>query len=508
MAGARRRWERETGGPILVEVLVGPSIVVPMQALASLILGRLDRRGVSYGDVRVILRTSEDIAVGNRECEAAHVSDSYGFGVRVLKNGFWGFAACNDVTTDRIDETVERALLTADAAAYTGGLGETFEAPQCVKGTYTTPFIEDPFKVSMGEKVDLLLRCADIMLEEKTVELARGTMECIRERKFFASTTGSKIEQEIMECGAGIYAYAMKKGEMQVRSYPNSAPGDYAAAGFDFIRAMGLEENSARVAKEVAELLKAPACPAMTTDVILSGNQLALQIHESIGHATELDRILGYEASFAGTSFVSTDQIGKLKYAAPIVNVVSDSTAPLGLGTFGFDDDGVPATRDTIISDGILVGVLSSCSTAPTIKRSSNATMRADGWSNFPLIRMTNLNLLPGEQSLEGLIADTKNGVLLETNRSWSIDDKRINFQFATEVAREIKNGKPGRVYRNPVYSGVTTRFWNSCDGICGPGDWRMWGVPNCGKGEPVQTAHVGHGCAPARFRKVEVRCA
>jgi TldD protein len=477
-----------------------------MRTLAALLLDHLAHHRVDYGDVRVVHRTTEEITVRNGQPEVITGGESYGFGVRVLVGGCWGFAAASDLSTDRLEETVHRAILTAKAAGLVHDCDDPFEPPAPVTASYVTPYRRDPFVVSLSEKIGLLGRLSTVMAAEKGVRQAEATMDAFRERKVFASTAGSLIEQEIVECGAGIAAYAIGRGDMQVRSYPASFRGNFACAGYEHIEAMRLADHAPRVASEAAALLRAPACPAGEFDIILEGSQLALQIHESIGHAIELDRILGFEASFAGTSFIEPAMVGGLRYASPIVNVFSDSTVTGGLGTFAYDDEGVPAQRDPVIREGTLLGVLSSCSTAPRIGRVSNGTMRADGWSNFPLVRMTNVNLDPGEWELDALVADTKHGFLLETNKSWSIDDKRINFQFATETAREIRNGRLGKLYRNPVYTGATTRFWGSCDAICSASHWDMWGIPNCGKGEPVQTAHVGHGCAPARFRGVALR--
>lgn len=474
-----------------------------MKALAHLLLDRLSRRGVDYADVRVVHRIDDQIAVRNELPEVARSGESYGFGVRVLKNGCWGFGACSDVTSRYVDEAVDRAIETAEAAALVGGQGERFVPPAAIQASYETPFDQDPFTVSFEQRLGLLVECTQAMRREKSVRHAEGFMSLRRENKLFANTLGSLIHQEIVQCGAGIAAYALGDGELQVRSYPNSAGGNFATAGYEFIEAMALKENAERVACEAAELLRAPVCPSLTADLILDSSQLALQIHESIGHAVELDRILGHEASFAGTSFVEPSMIGSFGYGSPEVNVYSDSTCPLGLGTFGYDDEGVRAQRDAIIDQGRLVGVLSSCSTAPGIGRQPNATMRADGWGHFPLIRMTNLNLAPGTWELEDLISDTRHGFLLETNKSWSIDDRRVHFQFATELAREIRGGKLGQLYKNPVYAGTTTQFWNACDAVCNERHWRIWGLPNCGKGEPMQVAHVSHGCAPARFRRV-----
>lgn len=323
--------------------------------------------------------------------------------------------------------------------------------------------------------------------------------------KTFASTEGAYLTQHITECGGGLAGTAIENGQIQVRSYPNSFRGNFGTAGYEYIEEMDLAGNAHRVAEEVAELIKAPPCPAGRRTIIIDGPQLGLQVHESIGHAIELDRILGMEASYAGTSFVSPEMLGKFKYGADIVNVVADATVPGGLGSFGYDDEGVKAARTPIITRGTLVGLLTSRQTAQAIGQRSNGTMRADGSARIPLIRMTNINLEPGSGTLADLIADTKDGLLLSVNRSWSIDDRRVNFQFGTELAREIKNGKLGTMYQNPTYTGITPEFWGSCDAICGPGEWHMWGTPNCGKGEPSQTAHVGHGTAPARFRNVQV---
>jgi TldD protein len=241
-------------------------------------------------------------------------------------------------------------------------------------------------------------------------------------------------------------------------------------------------------------------------DVILDGSQLGLQIHESCGHPAELDRVFGSEANFAGGSFLTTDKLGKFRYGSPIVNLTADATAPFGLGTFGYDDEGVPAQRWDIVKEGVLAGYLTSRETAPRIGlERSQGSMRADGFSRIPLIRMVNVSLQPGEWDPEALIADTKRGIYMETNRSWSIDQLRYNFQFGTEVGWLIENGKKTKLVKNPTYQGITPEFWGSCDAICGPKHWTLWGTPNCGKGQPQQAMTTGHGASPARFRNVKV---
>jgi len=337
------------------------------------------------------------------------------------------------------------------------------------------------------------------------VRVSEAFMGSYRTDKIFASTEGSYIEQGIVECGAGIAATAIEGGEVQVRSYPNSFRGNFATRGYEWIEGLALTDHAERIGQEAEQLLSARPCPSKATTLILDGSQVALQVHESIGHPIELDRILGTEASYAGTSFVNPGMVGHFRYGSELVSIVADATRPGGLGTFGYDDEGIPAQKTPIITRGILVGLLTSRETAHHIGQGSNGTMRADGWNRIPLIRMTNINLEPGDWTLEGMIADTDEGLYLETNRSWSIDDRRINFQFATEVGWEIKGGKRGSMVKNPTYTGITPEFWNSCDAVGNRDHWQMWGTPNCGKGEPGQVAHVGHGASPARFRNVRV---
>ena len=232
---------------------------------------------------------------------------------------------------------------------------------------------------------------------------------------------------------------------------------------------------------------------------------MELQVHESVGHPTELDRVYGTEAAYAGTSFLKPGDLGSLRYGSPHMNITADPTTPRGLGTFAFDDEGVPARRLPIVEGGILTGFLGSRETAALIGRDLGGSMRADGWSRMPLVRMTNLHLEPGEGSLDDLLSDVDEGIYLATNKSWSIDDKRLNFQFGTQTAWEIRKGKLTRMLRDATYMGVTPIFWGSLDAVAGPDEWRMAGLTNCGKGQPGQHAHVSHGASPARFRNVQV---
>jgi TldD protein len=305
-------------------------------------------------------------------------------------------------------------------------------------------------------------------------------------------------------------AYSFAGTEIQKRSYPNSFGGQYQNKGYELIDELKLLDNARRIGEEAVALHKAEQCPQGMMTLVLDSSQLGLQIHESIGHPIELDRVLGMEANFAGTSFLTLDKLRTLRYGSDIVNVVADATEQHGpgLGTFAYDDEGVAAQCTPIITNGLFTGYISSRETAGSIGEGrSNGTMRAEGWNRIPLIRMTNISILPAQKPLtfEQLVADTDDGIFMQTNRSWSIDDKRYNFQFGTEIGWEIKGGKLGKMYKNPSYSGITTEFWNSMDAICSRDQWTLWGTPNCGKGQPMQTMGTGHGASPARFRNVKI---
>jgi TldD protein len=398
-----------------------------------------------------------------------------------------------------------KALKIAKASSKVKVEGIVFPSGPPVVDRYKTPISIDPFNVASETKLALLLNADEVIRKNKQVNISEAFMGSYKTEKTFASTEGSYIEQDIVECGAGISATAIEGSEIQVRSYPNSFRGNFSTQGYEWIEKLALQDKAERIADEAVRLLSAKPCPSKTTTVILDSPQLALQIHESIGHPIELDRILGTEASYAGTSFLKPEMVGHFKYGSELVNIFADATCPGGLGTFGYDDEGTRAQRVPIISRGVLVNLLTSRETAHHLEKESNGTMRADGWNRIPLIRMTNINLEPGEWTLSQMIEDTEEGLFLTTNRSWSIDDKRINFQFGTEIGWEIKNGKMGEIVKNPTYTGITPKFWSSCDAIGNRDHWQMWGTPNCGKGEPGQVAHVGHGTAPARFRNVQV---
>ena len=463
--------------------------------------------GASYADARFTSQEDEEVRVKNGAVESLRAGSAQGVGVRALADGAWGFAATSTLTRAAVEEAARLAVRIARASAATQQTPVALAPVEPAAGRFPAVFAEDPFEVPLAERVDLLLDCDRLMAEAGTVPLREGFLEVTREKKYFESSEGAQIYQERVETGAGIEctAVALDGSETQVRSYPSSHGGQTAQRGWEVVRELDLPGHAEQIAREAEALLSAPCCPATVTDVILESSQLALQLHESCGHPIELDRVLGTEASFAGTSFLTPDKLGNFRYGSDHVNINADATLPGGLGSFPYDDEGVPGQRTQIVREGMFTGYLSSRETAPVIGRTSSGAMRADGYNRVPLIRMTNINLEPGDWTLEELISETKRGLYLCTNSCWSIDDKRLNFQFGTEAAYRIEDGDLGELLKNATYTGNTPDFWGGCDAICSADEWYLWGVPNCGKGEPMQTARVGHGVAPARFRDVRV---
>jgi TldD protein len=475
----------------------------------DLVIAALDAAvasGASYADVRSVETQTEALAVRGPQVEGLDRSNTTGIGVRVLSDGAWGYAASASLDPADVKRMASTAVAVAKASATVRSRPVELVPEPSHVDSWSGPEEKDPFAVPAEDKIALLTSATEQMERVAGVRLARGTMDLVRQDVWFASTEGSLIDQSIVQVGAGIEATSVSDGEVQQRSYPGSFRGHFQSGGYEVIEAMQLPVHAQRTAEEAVALLTAPACPDETTTVVLDGHQVMLQVHESVGHPTELDRVLGMEAAYAGTSFVSIPDLGKLRYGSELVNITSDATIPGGLGTYGYDDEGVAAQRVDLVRDGILVGFQTSRETAAAVGEDrSNGTMRAEGWENFPLIRMTNVSLLPGEGTLEDLIADVESGVYMETNKSWSIDDKRKNFQFGCEIAWEIKNGRRGRLLKDPRYTGITPIFWASCDAIAGAEEWRVYGTPNCGKGQPGQTMRVGHGASPARFRNVRL---
>ena len=475
-----------------------------MNELLSRAIAMAEAAGASYADARLVEAQDERVTVRNAIPEDPTAGEDTGYGVRVLVDGAWGFASSPGQEVSTVERTVRRAVAGARAAAAVGISRVRLAPVRPAQGVFKTEYLEDPFKVSISEKLRLLQETSSRMRRTPEVKTAVAMIECRREIRHFASSEGADLVQEFTDTGVTMAAFAVRDGEVQRRTYPNTMVGDTAHRGFEFVRELELPENGERIGEEAVALLRAPVCPEGKRDLILGPRQLALQIHESCGHAVEADRVMGWETSFTGTSFLSADGIGQIQYGSPAVNLVADPSVPGGLGSFFFDDEGVAASRVDLVRNGRLVGFLTSRETAALLGGESAGAMRADGWSYPPLIFMTNINLLPGRRPVEEIIADTEDGVLMDMNRSWSIDDKRLNFRFGTEVAYEIKHGRIGRLLKNATYGAMTPAFWGACDEVADDREWHLHGMP-CGKGEPKQWGFIGHGCSYARFRGIHI---
>jgi TldD protein len=468
-------------------------------------------RGATYADVRVMHLRQRDLTTKNGQVGTLAQSESIGLGIRVLASGAWGFASTDRLTRNGVSACAAQAVSIAKASALAKRKEVVMAPEKAYVDSWQSPFRKDPFEIPLESQIALLLAADAEMRKVKGVTLTETDMQFRKIDSWFASSIGSRIHQRKMITGCGIAATAFQGEEIQKRSYPNSFGGQHALQGYELVESLDLLRHAPRVAEEAVALHSAAQCPQINGTLILGGSQLGLQIHESVGHPIELDRVLGEEANFAGTSFLTLDQLNKLRYGSDIVNVVADARAEHGdgLGTFAYDDEGVPAQCTNIIKDGQFRGYLSNRETAHLIGlERSSGTMRTESWNRLPIIRMTNISLLPGTWKFADLLADTDDGIFMETNRSWSIDDRRYQFQFSTEIAWEIKNGKKTRMLKNPSYSGITTEFWNSCDAICNADEWTLWGTPNCGKGQPMQTMGTGHGASPSRFRNVHIGAA
>src|SRR5271154_271369 len=468
-------------------------------------------RGAKYADVRVMHMRQRDLTTKNGQVGTLAQSESIGLGIRVLASGAWGFASTDRLTREGVSACAAQAVSIAKASAIAKRKEVVMAKEEAYVDSWQSPFRKDPFEIPLETQLDLLLAADAEMRRVKGVTLTETDLQFRKIDSWFASSIGSRIHQRKVISGCGIVATAFRGEEIQKRSYPNSFGGQHALQGYELVESLNLVANAPRIAEEAAALHSAAQCPQKVGTLILGGSQLGLQIHDSVGHPIELDRVLGEEANFAGTSFLTLEKLNHLRYGSDIVNVGAGARIEHGpgLGSFAYDDEGVPAQCTDIIKDGQFRGYLSNRETAKLIGlHRSSGTMRTESWNRLPIIRMTNVSLLPGVWDTDNLIADTDDGIFMETNKSWSIDDRRYQFQFSTEIGWEIKGGKKVRMLKNPSYGGITTEFWNSCDAICSAKYWALWGTPNCGKGQPMQTMGTGHGASPARFRNIHVGAA
>ena len=474
--------------------------------LTELALTTAKQLGASYADIRIVENLSQSIETKNLELARINENKNLGFGIRVIYNGGWGFASSYDLNPASIKKTVNLAIEIGKASSvFKEKINLASEPVHTV--IWQSQYKKNPFDIPLEIKINELITASEKAHSVKGITLSLGFMHFIAEKEIFASLQGSYIEQHFIKSSCGMEVYASNGNDQQRRSYPSSFGGQWELAGYELVERLKLIDHAPKIATEAVELLEAPLCPTTNCDIIIGSSQMGLQIHESCGHPSELDRALGEEINYAGDSFLKPALLNKLHYGSSIVNLFADATIPHGLGSFGYDDEGVAAQKFYLVQNGIFCNYLSSRELAGSIDLTrSNGCMRAQSWNYTPIIRMTNICLEPGKSgNLNDLISDTKNGIYMETNKSWSIDQKRYNFQFSTEIAYEIKDGKLGRMLKNPSYGGITSEFWNACDAICDESEYVVWGVPNCGKGQPSQTMWTGHGASPARFKNIKV---
>jgi TldD protein len=458
--------------------------------------------GASYADVRLSETQELRLYAVSGRVPDERLEGSLGLGVRVLADGVWGFASRPLRDASDAVAAAREAVRNARAAA-AGSRGRVVLPPRPAEcGRYQTSAAVDPFAVAGADRERVVDEALAAALGTAGVVQAQAGVNAKRSHRYFASTEGSRQEQHFVESGGMVLALAAGDGLVQRRSYPNSFHGNTAAAGWEYVQGLRLPEQAARVGAEAVQLLTAPVADPGTSDLVIGPAQLALQIHESAGHALELDRILGDEANFAGRSFIGPDAVGRLRYGSPAVSIVADATVPGTRGSFMFDDEGTRTRRTMLVTGGLVTNFLSGRASAARIGAESTAAARSDGWGFLPLDFATNVFLEPGTGSTDELLDRLGDGYYLDDNRSWSIDSQRLNFQFGTEVAWEVRNGKRTRLVRDFSYGGITPQFWGSLEATAGPAEFRTFGMP-CGKGEPKEWGFLSHGAAPALFRNV-----
>jgi TldD protein len=474
-------------------------VTVADRALADLVHSA-SARGATYADARAVERENEIVSVRDGEVESVSRARDRGIGFRVIHKGAWGFAATDRRTEDAMRGLVDEAFRRAEASASTRAKPVTLApiAPQ--KGEYRTTLGRDPFSVPTKERI-ALLQAADANLRGPNAKQRRASVAAYRTRKRLVTSEGTDVSQEIVESGAGVAVTAAKAGARPAQRYDSRLTRQ---AGWEFIEELDLIARAARYRDDAEATLDAPLAAEKPTTLVFAPEFLALLVHESCGHPTEADRVLEFEVAFAGTTFMWPKDRGSLRYGSPHVSMTADATVPGGMGTFGWDDDGVPAMKTKLIDKGVFTGYLTSRETAAALGLPvAIGSARAEGWQHFPIVRMVNVSLDPGTTKYADLLKDVRDGLLLEAPASYSLDDKRQNFHFSTQAARVIKDGELQGYVRGVAFQSLTPAFWGRCDGVAD--DWELHGFLSCAKGEPLQLMRVGHGAAHARFRDVPI---
>jgi len=470
--------------------------------LSQLVLKRIRSAGAEYGDMRAVTTRTQRVSAQDRRISNVSESFDSGYGIRVLYHGAWGFAASDDFSPAAVEETADLAVEIARASAsLVSERVKLAEEPPHVDRV-RTHYLFDPFGVPLEEKTGLLLAVCEALHAQPLIARSNASLWAQRDSKMFASTEGSHLEFELLATGGGFSATAASDGAFETRGF--NLP--YLRTGYEQVRDADLAAAAPRVAAEAVEKLRAPTVTPGKYDLILDAEHLSLTIHESCGHPTELDRALGYEANYAGTSFLTPDKLGTFRYGSPAVSLVANNLLDGGLASTGYDDDGVSCQQWDIIREGIFSGYSTSREVAAQIGQDrSRGSNRADSWSSIPIVRISNVCLQPGNAKLDDLIADMERGLYIEGHGSFSIDQKRYNFQFGGDAFWEIRDGKRAGMLKDVIYTGITPEFWGSCDAVCDRSQWRPFGFITCGKGQPGQSGWMTHAASTARFRNVNV---
>lgn len=474
--------------------------------LADVALATAKKLGASYADIRINRYRQQNVSTREKQVQNVSSGQNFGFGVRVLVNGTWGFSASPMVNATEIERVTKEAVDIAKAnAPYQKRKVEMVSAPKVVT-TWKSNFEKDPFDVPNDEKIAFLLKLNEAALATKGVRFVTSSLGAVNEQKYLATSDGSKIEQYIIRTipSFNVTAQNPANGDSQTRA----ALREGQCAGYEYVEKEDWLGDAKAAGEEAVMKLSAKTVVPGKYDLVLFPSHLFLTIHESVGHPTELDRALLMEANYAGTSFLTPDKTGKLQFGSKIVNFIADRNEPKGMATVGYDDEGVKSQSWHIVKDGLFVDWQTTRDLAPRIgKKESNGCLHADSWGSVPFPRMPNVNLQPssGNTTAEDLIGGVENGIAIHGRGSYSIDQQRYNFQFGGQTFWEIKNGKIAGMLRDVAYQSRTTDFWGACDGLGGKNTYEIPGSPNDGKGEPGQSNAVSHGCPVTRFRGINV---
>ncbi len=469
---------------------------------AELALKRITASGAEYGDIRIQDSSTEHIEGEDRRIASIRDIKDIGFGVRVLYHGAWGFAASSVLSLEEVPRVANLAIEIARGSASVA-LEKVRLVPEPVhRDCVVTPYCIDPFTIPLEKKTDLLLNVMETLHRQSGIARSSASLWARRDRKLFMSTEGSRVEFDLLAGQGDCTATALHEGRFASRSF--NTP--HLRRGYELIEEADLLREASRVAIQAVEKVKAPAVDAGQYDLVLDPEHLSLTIHESCGHPSELDRVLGYEANYAGTSFLTSEKLGNFRYGSQHVNLVADNTEPETLAATGYDDDGVQCQQWDIVRNGVFVGYCTNREVASKIGESrSRGSNWADGWSHVPMVRIANIGLEPGSATVDQLIADVKHGIYIEGHGSYSIDQRRYNFQFGGDAFWLIENGRRTHMLRDVIYHGITPEFWNSCNGVADRTARRRYGFITCGKGQPGQSGWMTHAASPARFRQIHV---